>query len=543
MSKPLFLRILSLLLTFTILSGMLPCVYATTPETDCAAFGASFSVTDMEHSNYDWIDISTPDDELEALINSQPLHPQRTGWIELDQLIESLLLEAGEDASAYEKLRYAYDWMVQNVTYSWDGYSYRKASVKSYNSFNQINYLPGLTYETGLDKSIPDDMANRAYHILYAKKGVCYDYAIAFAVIARYVGIEAYAQTGSFVFEAAVNGTGHHGWAILMLDDTRYIFDLQRDARNYQYYGQNGYYFGILESSVLNTNARPSYKHQPEDITSFNQRLRQMLPVTATRYATVTVVGNATGGGRYALGSTATLQTKPYQQHLQFTGWFDANNECLSTEQTYTFPVTAPVTITARDTVDQEACISSGMTDLNLYAWYHPYTDYMLENGLMQGCSKTTFCPANTITRAEACQIFYNMEGKPAITTPAPFSDVARSAWYYAAVSWAAENKIVNGIGNGRFAPTAPISRQELAKMLYGYAAFIGADTEAAADLSSYRDAAQISKWAVDAMSWANANQMITGSNQNLLSPTASALRCEASKIITQFCRYVQPTA
>ena len=118
--------------------------------------------------------------------------------------------------------------MVENVTYSWAGYSNTNASVAAYNSFTGYNYLSSMTYEDGLKKSISDDMANRTYHILSSKKGVCYDYAIAFAVIARYVGIESYVRTGLFTFENTALGSGHHGWSILVLDGAQYIFDPAR---------------------------------------------------------------------------------------------------------------------------------------------------------------------------------------------------------------------------------------------------------------------------------------------------------------------------
>ena len=86
------------------------------------------------------------------------------------------------------------------MSYSWDGYSNTYASLEAYNSFS-YDYLKDLTYEPYLEKSIPDDMANRTYHVLTAKTGVCYDYAIAFAVIARYIGIQSYVHTGYFEME------------------------------------------------------------------------------------------------------------------------------------------------------------------------------------------------------------------------------------------------------------------------------------------------------------------------------------------------------
>ena len=107
-----------------------------------------------------WTNDAVSDAEIRELLNSQELHPQKTGWYELDSLLGSLIAESGAD-DAYGQLRYMYEWMVKNVTYSWEGYSNTQASVASYNSVTGYNYLDWMNYDTGLTKSIPDDMANR----------------------------------------------------------------------------------------------------------------------------------------------------------------------------------------------------------------------------------------------------------------------------------------------------------------------------------------------------------------------------------------------
>ena len=178
-------------------------------DADGAAFGEAPDSGSVEAWRLEaWTNDALPTDQVKALLNKQTLHPQRTGWDKLDALLGSMLSQAG-GSDAYTKLWYMYDWLVKNVTYSWEGYSNTYASVASYNSVNRYDYLKNMTYEDGLQKSIPDDMANRTYHILTAKRGVCYDYAIAFAVIARYVGIDAYVITGRFTFENTSLGAGH----------------------------------------------------------------------------------------------------------------------------------------------------------------------------------------------------------------------------------------------------------------------------------------------------------------------------------------------
>ena len=109
----------------------------------------------------------------------------KTGYVELDEMLEALAAPyAGKDT--YTRIKAMYDWAVNNIDYSWDGYSQDYAPA--YDCFT-LTYP--LTYETGLPEAYPKDMIYRAYHMLTARTGVCYDWGILFAVMARYVGIKA----------------------------------------------------------------------------------------------------------------------------------------------------------------------------------------------------------------------------------------------------------------------------------------------------------------------------------------------------------------
>ena len=176
-------------------------------------------------------------DQVKALMNAETLYPQKTGYIELDRMLEELVAPyKGKDT--YTTLKGLYDWTVNNIDYSWDGYSQNYAPA--YDCFT-LTY--DLTYETGLPQAYPIDMIYRAYHMLTARTGVCYDWGILFAVMARYVGVESYVHTGILRIGT---WTGHHGWTELRLGGKNYIFDGQQDWRSKGIYGYILYdHFGI----------------------------------------------------------------------------------------------------------------------------------------------------------------------------------------------------------------------------------------------------------------------------------------------------------
>ena len=116
----------------------------------------------------------------------------------------------------------------------------------------------------------------------------------------------------------------------------------------------------------------------------------------------------------------------------------------------------------------QDTCPAAGFRDVDEDAWYHEAVDYALDNGLMSGVSSREFAPGSTLTRAMVAQMLYSLEGKPAAGS-ADFADVAEGAWYADAISWAAGEGIVSGYGD-TFGPNDPITREQLAAILYRYA-------------------------------------------------------------------------
>ena len=174
-------------------------------------------------------------------------------------------------------------------------------------------------------------------------------------------------------------------------------------------------------------------------------------------------------------------------------------------------------------------------TDVTEENWFYEAVQYVYDNNLMNGVSSTLFDPNGTMTRAMLVTILYRMEGNPTVTAANAFTDVPADSWYTDAVAWADDHDIVNGVGNGEFAPMDNITREQMAVMLYRYAQYKGYDLNAGADLSAYTDAASISSWALEAMEWANAEGLITGRTATTIVPDGTATRAEAATILMRF--------
>ena len=167
--------------------------------------------------------------------------------------------------------------------------------------------------------------------------------------------------------------------------------------------------------------------------------------------------------------------------------------------------------------------------------WAYSAIKRVYTRGWMVGMDEKTFAPDQQLSRAMLAVILYAMAGEPAVTGEGPFTDVPAGCWYTDAIVWAAQNGIVCGFGDGTFRPNAAVTRAQAAVMLYGYAAFTGADVTARADLSAYSDAGQIPAWALDAMQWANARRLIVGRDSSHLVPDGKTTRAEMAAILSAY--------
>ena len=158
----------------------------------------------------------------------------------------------------------------------------------------------------------------------------------------------------------------------------------------------------------------------------------------------------------------------------------------------------------------------------------------------MAGTSGTTFSPDTTTSRAMIATILYRLAGSPDISEEIlgyPFSDVDAESWYGTAVYWARLAGVVGGYPDGSFGPNDPITREQMAAMLYRYAQYQGIDAVTLEEnLSRFTDADKISGYAVQAMNWAVGHGIIGGYGNGTLRPQGEARRSEAAAMLMRFC-------
>lgn len=176
-------------------------------------------------------------------------------------------------------------------------------------------------------------------------------------------------------------------------------------------------------------------------------------------------------------------------------------------------------------------------TDVDSDDWFLAAVQYVYENDRMAGTSSTTFQPEVNLTRAMAAQVLYNLEGQLAVTGDTTFTDAADAGeWAVKAITWAEQTGVVAGIGDGLFDPTANVTREEFAQMMYHYAEYKGYDLTVRGDLSRYPDGGTVAGWAQTAMEWANGNRLINGHEATgLIDPAGTTTRAQAASIIANF--------
>lgn len=172
-------------------------------------------------------------------------------------------------------------------------------------------------------------------------------------------------------------------------------------------------------------------------------------------------------------------------------------------------------------------------TDVMVTDWYYNEVQFVYENGMMEGTGGNKFSPEIPVTRGMAVAILHRLEGEPVVAAYT-FEDVSKNDYFFNAVAWANGNGIINGCGDGKFAPNEPITREQLAAMLYRYTDYSGKDISARADLHRYADCINISSYAKEAMSWAVAEGLISGMNSEILAPSGIATRAQIAAILSR---------
>ena len=256
----------------------------------------------------------------------------------------------------------------------------------------------------------------------------------------------------------------------------------------------------------------------------------------------------------YTKGTVTVLPTNVTKPGYTFLGWFTAASGGVQVKQIEatetgekTFyarwqktvlppPPITPGTPSAPVTPAKPAApVGLPFADVSGSDWFYNDVRYVYEKGIMDGTGIDRFSPNAPLTRAMIVTILYRMAGSPSVSGSSDFTDVAAGKWFAKAVAWAAANGIVNGYGSGLFGPNDPVTREQLAAILYRYAVYGGMTAVTLEEnLGSFADTAQLSAYAIQAMNWAVGQGLINGSGSNLV-PKAQATRAQVAAIIHRY--------
>lgn len=183
----------------------------------------------------------------------------------------------------------------------------------------------------------------------------------------------------------------------------------------------------------------------------------------------------------------------------------------------------------------EKETVSLDFTDVRSSDWFYDDVNFVVEEGLFNGTSDTAFSPGTSMNRAMLVTVLYRMAEASDPAGGSTFSDVEDGQWYTEAVIWAADNGIVSGYGSGLFGVNDPVTREQLAAILYRYAVKQLFDVSATKDLTVFDDCGSISSYAVSALGWANGVGLINGRTETTLAPLGTATRAEVAAIIHRF--------
>ena len=492
-------RILSLLLTMVIVLSALP---------------VTASALD---------DVSLSVKEAKELLNNVELHPQRTGYAEVDALMDSILAPSREK-DTYTRVKNAYVWLIRNISYSWDPYSQDYAPA--YDCFDVVH---DLTYEEGLQESAPFEIVNRAYHAMEYHEGVCYDYAAAMALLLRYIGIDAFVHTGIFLLEDSNRTPCHHGWTEMVIDGKTYVIDPQREYR----LSTDGY--GTIYYDYFIIPLEKAWRYSEPEVEINAERDAQFLPVAAERAfgyevtAVSTASGIAYGSGIYQSGTKVTVNVEPTGE-LEFAGWFDQAGQLLSDSLSYTFTLTKHITLIA--VFEGEYFI-----DVPHGEWYYKDANEAGGRWIINGIRPFVFGAGEPITRAMAVTILGRAVKAEMNTGSTVFADVSENEWFSGAVSWASQQRIVLGVSENEFAPNDYVTREQYITMMMRLVDTLEKTPEPSE--LSYSDADEISRYAVEPMQKAATIGLLSGYEDGTIRPRSRLNRAEGVALVMRLLRWL----
>ena len=474
------------------------------------------------------------------IINNAPLNPQKTGFKKLDARVESMIAGFKKDATTtFDLLQACYDWLVRNVTYD-----------------RSLVYYPYYDFASRTPCPLPFYAIYFAYEPLFEKEGVCDNFASAFAVMARAIGLDSYIKTGTMTWSA---GTTGHTWCEIEIDGVSYLFDAQADNSIYASRGkENHWYFGRRASEMGN-----EYGYDQTKTDRLRAGTRSVYDECADSYCFVTYsiggngsvsIGarsesNAQMSDRSALwnskdysykfsgwlattgcasfGTSCTFSARP-DSGATFLGWY-VGNKLVSTDRSYTLTASGDVVVEALFSGDRFGDVQYGK-------WYYEPVYFCFERSLMSGTSTTRFSPNSVLSRAMAVTVMAKMVDVDAAEYGgSSFDDVAVGTWYAPYVEWAKSAGVTAGVTATEFKPSDPVTREQFAVFLNALARYKKYGYISNADISHFADASAVDAWASGAVKWASSLGIMAGDDRGYISPRSQVTRAQAAAMVMRF--------
>ncbi len=244
--------------------------------------------------------------------------------------------------------------------------------------------------------------------------------------------------------------------------------------------------------------------------------------------------GTPDAGARYYTDSAANgdyhVSTLSYLPSAGYSGLAEIP-VTLTTRSGQTIRKTIVVNVLSKITSAQ----FTDVTPNTVGNWAANAVDFAYGCGLVNGVEATLFGPNTSMTRAMLVTVLYRAAGSPQVTVTTNFTDLDVGSYYYNAVVWANVKGIVNGTSDTTFSPNAPVTRQQIAAILYRYADAMGALTSFQGSLNAYTDKNKVDTYAVTPMTWAVSKGIISGMTGSTLEPQGNATRAQVVVILHRY--------
>ena len=183
-------------------------------------------------------------------------------------------------------------------------------------------------------------------------------------------------------------------------------------------------------------------------------------------------------------------------------------------------------------------------TDVSRSDWYYQFVDYVTSKGYFNGVADKTFAPADNMTRAMFVTVLFRFDGAKGDRSQSAFTDVAPGEWYTDAINWAAANRIVDGVGNGKFAPNDPITRAQMCTMIERYLALYKKAWKVTlpetGSVSVMVDENAIPAYALAAVKQCQRHGLVNGFEDGTFRPNELSTRAQVAAVIYRMSYLVQ---